>query len=191
MAQLFYARSSSASQDSGLKLQIDRANSLGIDARFIFSELKSGKDTKQPALQKLLATMRKGDVVIVTKLDELARSVSDLKSVVKSLEDAGVDFKVLDQPIDTTTAHGRLFFHMVSAFAEFERDLINDRAREGREKHLLKLRSKGLKPGPAPKLIPAVINKVKKLREDGLVVREICDKTGLSRASVNRALATN
>jgi len=67
MAQLFYARSSSASQDSGLQLQIDRAKSLGIDARFIFSELKSGKDTKRPALQKLLATMRKGDVVIVTK----------------------------------------------------------------------------------------------------------------------------
>jgi predicted site-specific integrase-resolvase len=52
MAQLFYARSSSASQDSGLQLQIDRAKSLGIDARFIFSELKSGKDTKRPALQK-------------------------------------------------------------------------------------------------------------------------------------------
>jgi DNA invertase Pin-like site-specific DNA recombinase len=191
MAQLFYGRSSSASQDSGLQLQIDRAKSLGIDARFIFSELKSGKDTKRPALQKLLATMRKGDVVIVTKLDRLARSVSDLKSVVRSLENAGVDFKVLDQPIDTTTAHGRLFFHMVSAFAEFERDLINDRAREGREKHLSKLRSKGLKPGPAPKLTSAVITKVKKLRGDGLVVRAICDETGLSRASVNRALATD
>jgi DNA invertase Pin-like site-specific DNA recombinase len=134
--------------------------------------------------------MRNGDVVIATRLDRLARSVSDLKSIVADFEKAGVDFKVLDQPIDTTSPYGRLFFHMTGTFAEFERDLINDRAKEGREKHLSKLRSKGLKPGPAPKLTPAVIVKVKRLRDDGLVVRAICEKTGLSRASVKRALAT-
>jgi DNA invertase Pin-like site-specific DNA recombinase len=188
--ELFYARSSSASQDSGLQLQISRAKALGIDDRFIYAELKSGKDTKRPELQRMLGNVRKGDVVIVTKLDRISRSVSDLKAVVAQLEKAGVDFKVLDQPIDTTTAHGRLFFHMVSAFAEFERDLINDRAREGREKHLARLRSKGLKPGPKPKVTPDDIFKIKMQRVQGITVRAICEEMGLSRSTVNRVLST-
>ena len=156
----------------------------------MFAELKSGKNAKdRPQLQKMLATMRKGDVVICTKLDRLGRSLSDLKAIVAEFEKHGVDFKVLDQPIDTTTPHGRLFFHMVSAFCEFERDLINDRAREGREKHLALLRKRGLKPGPEGKLTPETVAKVKALRAEGLVVRAIGEQLGLSRASVNRALA--
>lgn len=190
MALCFYARSSSDSQAQGLQLQVDRAKALGIEPDHIFAELRSGKDAKRPELQALLRFVRRGDVVIITKLDRLGRSMSDLKSIVADLERRGVDLKVLDQPIDTTTAHGRLFFHMVGAFAEFERDLINDRAREGRERHLERLKSKGLKPGPAPKLDPTTVERIKALRAEGLVVRAICEQVGLSRASVNRALAT-
>jgi DNA invertase Pin-like site-specific DNA recombinase len=188
MASVFYARSSSDTQGSGLQLQIDRAKAMGIE--HVFAELRSGKDAKRPELQAMLRFVRKGDVVHVTKLDRLGRSISDLKTIVSDLEKRGVDLKVLDQPIDTTTPHGRLFFHMVSAFAEFERDLINERAREGRERHLARLRSKGLKPGPVGKLTPDVVAKVKAMRAEGVVVRAIGEALGLSRASVNRALST-
>jgi DNA invertase Pin-like site-specific DNA recombinase len=189
MANVFYARSSSDTQGSGLHLQIDRAKALGIDEAHIFAELKSGKDSNRPKLQECLRFVRKGDVLHITKLDRLGRSLTDLKGIVDKLSERGVDLKVLDQPIDTTTAAGRLFFHMVGAFAEFERDLINDRAREGRERHLARLRSRGLKPGPEGKLTPELVAKIKEMRAEGIVVRAIGEALSVSRASVNRALS--
>ncbi len=77
--------------------------------------------------------VREGDILFITKLDRLARSVIDLQNIAKFLEDKNVDLKVIHQNIDTTTPAGRLLFTMLGAIAEFERDLINERVREGIE----------------------------------------------------------
>nr|WP_255550565.1 recombinase family protein [Sulfurimonas aquatica] len=77
--------------------------------------------------------VREGDILFITKLDRLARSVIDLQNIAKFLEDKNVDLKVIQQNIDTTTLAGRLLFTMLGAIAEFKRDLINERVREGIE----------------------------------------------------------
>jgi len=77
--------------------------------------------------------VREGDILFITKLDRLARSVIDLQNIAKSLENKNVDLKVIQQNIDTTTPAGRLLFTMLGAIAEFERDLINERVKEGIE----------------------------------------------------------
>ncbi len=86
---------------------------------------------ERPGLAALLAYARAGDVVVVVKLDRLARSLRELVTLVAELQERGVGLRVLDAPIDTTTAAGMLFFHMVAAFAEFERSLIVERTHDG------------------------------------------------------------
>jgi DNA invertase Pin-like site-specific DNA recombinase len=186
VAQVFYGRSSSATQESGLATQVERAKALGIDDDHIFAELVSGKSKEnRPRLKECLRFIRKGDVLIITKLDRLARSAADLHSIAQQLQAKGVELKVLDQNIDTTTSTGRAMFGMIAVFAEFERDLIEERRTEGMRKYHAQLAKEGRKPGPEPKLDPA---KVKALRKQGLLIREIMKKVGASKASVYRAL---
>ena len=91
----------------------------------------SGTSTTLPAREKLLAFARKGDVVVVWKLDRLGRSLRDLIDVVNSLQDRGVGLRSLQEAIDTTTPAGKLTFHIFAALAEFERDMIRERTRAG------------------------------------------------------------
>lgn len=92
--------------------------------------------------------MRKGDVLVVTKLDRMARSVLDLNIIAKQLQDKQVDLKVLDQDIDTTTTYGKLVFNVLGAVAQFERELINKRVREG----VKKAQARGVKFGRKVKI---------------------------------------
>lgn len=125
-----YARVSTSSQN--LENQIDQLKSAGC--KKIFSEKKSGKnESNREQFKIMMDFIREGDVLYITKLDRLARSVIDLHNIVKFLQDKDVDLKVLHQNIDTTSPAGRLLFIMLGAIAEFERDLINERVREGIE----------------------------------------------------------
>lgn len=125
-----YARVSTSSQNP--ENQIDQLKNSGCEK--IFSEKRSGKnESDREQFNIMMDFVREGDVLYITKLDRLARSVIDLHNIVKFLEKKDVNLKVLHQNIDTTSPAGRLLFTMLGAIAEFERDLINERVREGIE----------------------------------------------------------
>lgn len=105
----------------------------GMAEAGVYVDRASGARDDRPALQQLLRDVQTGDIdaVVFTKLDRLARSVTHLSRIAEALREAGVDMICKDQPIDTSTASGKLMFHVLSAVAEFERDLIRERTKEG------------------------------------------------------------
>ena len=140
-----YARVSSRGQS--LETQVEKLTSFGCEK--VFQEKRSGATrSKREALMSALDFCREGDVLVITKLDRLARSMFDLQQIVATLERKKVDFVVLDQNIDTTTPTGRLTFHLLGAVAEFERDLISERRDEGMEK----AKERGVRFSRRPKL---------------------------------------
>ncbi|MGH6978276.1 MAG: recombinase family protein, partial [Brevundimonas sp.] len=132
MALIGYARVSSTGQS--LEVQLEKLKAAGCDE--IFSEKRSGTTTAdREALAEALRYARKGDVLIVSRMDRLARSVADLSKIVADLTTRQIGFRVLDQAsVDTTTSNGRLMLNLLAAFAEFETDLRRERQREGIDK---------------------------------------------------------
>lgn len=179
MAIIGYARVSSTGQS--LEVQLDKLNAAGADE--IFSEKVSGTSTNgREQLQAALRFARKGDTLIVTRLDRLARSVNDLSTIIGDLNARQIGFKVIDQAeIDTTTPTGRLLLNVVSAIAEFESDLRKDRQREGIEK----AKAKGVYRGRPARLDP---KRVRQLHEQGMGATEIAKELKIARASVYRLL---
>lgn len=148
-----YARVSST--DQNLNNQIEALNAFGCGK--VFEEKQSGKSTDNRAQLKLaLDFVREGDVLVITKLDRMARSVLDLNLIAKKLEDKKVDLKVLTQDIDTTTIYGKLVFNVLGAVAQFERELINERARDG----IIKAKARGVKFGRSRKVNSDMIRSI-------------------------------
>ncbi|MCT8973250.1 recombinase family protein [Microbaculum marinisediminis] len=174
-----YARVSSTDQD--LDSQLDHLRNAGCGK--VFSEKRSGKSaTDREQLEHALDYVREGDVFVVTRLDRLARSLVDLRNIVDRLQAKGVGFRVLLQEgLDTTRPEGRLMLHMLGSFAEFERDLIKERQREGIEK----AKAKGVYKGRPPRIDGAAI---RQLKAQGVGATEIAKRLGVSRKSVYRAL---
>jgi DNA invertase Pin-like site-specific DNA recombinase len=173
-----YARVSTSGQK--LDLQLDRL----VDCDRIFHEKASAASAKdRPELKNALDFVREDDVFVVTKLDRLARSVVDLSNIVQRLDEKKVDLVVLDQGIDTTNIYGKLQFNILAAIGEFERGLIRERSREGREKAI----ARGVKFGARPKLTP---EQVQMLLSDyeapELSKPEIARIYGISTSSVYR-----
>lgn len=178
MALVGYARVSSTGQS--LEVQLEKLEGAGCEE--IFAEKRSGTTRHVRAeLEAALRFVRKGDVLIVAKLDRLARSVNDLSSIVADLDKRGVGFRVLDQPIDTTTSNGRLMLNMLAAFAEFETDLRAERQRDGIDRAKAEGRYTG-----RPATIQA--DTVRALKAEGLGATEIAKRLGIGRASVYRLL---
>jgi len=127
--------------------------------------------------------VREGDALIVTKLDRLARSAVDLGKIAAQLQEKGVDLVVLDQDINTTTPTGKLMFTIIGAFAEFERDLINERCREG----IVRAKERGVKFGRRPKLSDEQLVELKAEFEAGIISEAaLATKYGISRPSLYR-----
>jgi len=147
----------------------------------------SGAKERRPQLDAMLADVRrrKFDLVLVTKLDRLARSTRHLVMLAGELEALGVDLVVLDQAIDTTTPSGRLLFHMLAAIAEFERDLIVDRVRAG----LARARAQGKRLG-RPRIHYVDVTRAAELRAQGHSWRVTARLLGVHPMAVRRALAT-
>ncbi|MCP4314895.1 MAG: recombinase family protein [Hyphomicrobiales bacterium] len=145
-----YARVST--QEQNLDAQLDALKDAGAEK--IFQEKVTGKNRSRPELEKLLEQLRADDVVIVTKYDRLARSLKDLIEIVDQIRERGAGFKSLGEDIDTTTPAGRLVFHVFGSIAEFERERIVERTREG----LKAARDRGRVGGR-----PAALNKDQKL----------------------------
>ena len=174
-----YARVSTTGQD--YETQLAKLKAEGCEK--IFSEKQSGKNAdNREQLQQALEFCREGDVLIVTKLDRLARSMGDLWGIVRKLEEKGCAFKVLDQAgMDTSSATGKLLFNILGSIAEFERDLINARTDEGRKA----AKAKGVKFGRKSKLSSKDLESMKadvKLGE--LSMQAIADKYNVTRRTV-------
>ncbi|MCB0018538.1 MAG: recombinase family protein, partial [Anaerolineales bacterium] len=122
-----YARVST--QDQKPELQLDALKAAGCEK--VFVEKASGAQRERPELKAALDYMRDGDTLVVWKLDRLARSMKQLIETVEGLEEVGVGFRSLTEAIDTTTAGGKLVFHVFGALAEFERSIIRERTRAG------------------------------------------------------------
>jgi DNA invertase Pin-like site-specific DNA recombinase len=176
-----YARVSSVGQK--LEVQLDKLKFC----QKIFEEKASGKSDKRPRLQECLEFVREGDMLVVTKLDRLGRSVPHLCNVVEGLRRKKVDFKVLDQNINTEDAAGRLFFHMLAAFAEFENAIRAERQMDG----MMKAMNLGVKFGRKALLTPEKVLALQADRANGLLIRELIKKYGLSQSSVYRYLSNS
>jgi DNA invertase Pin-like site-specific DNA recombinase len=140
-----YARVST--QDQDLSAQLEALKKAG--ASTVYREKISGARADRPQLAKLMASLRKGDTVIVTKLDRLGRSTRELLNLIHAIDQAGAAFRSLGDPLfDTSNSQGRLLLAVLAAVAEFERDLIKSRTGEGRRRAM----ANGVRFGRKPKL---------------------------------------
>ena len=137
-------------------------------------------------LDAALDYAREGDALVVTKLDRLARSVAHLVSIGEKLDAKGVSLKVLEQSIDTSTPNGRLMFNMLGAIAQFERELMLERQREG----VAKAKAEGKYKGRAP-TARAKASEVRRLHSERVGPTEIAKQLRISRASVYRVLSAS
>jgi DNA invertase Pin-like site-specific DNA recombinase len=174
-----YARVSTV--DQNLALQRDALTEAGCAK--IFIEQMSGAVTDRPALHDALEFARSGDTLIVWKLDRLARSMKQLIETVETLRVRGIGFRSLTEALDTTTAQGRLVFHMFGALAEFERSLIRERTQAG----LAAARRAGRTGGRPPKLTDDDIEAAKALLANpDIGVTQIAHRLGVSPATLYR-----
>lgn len=159
-----YARVSTSEQET--HLQLDALKRAGV--KKVFTE-KTSSVGQRPELQRLLASLLPGDVVIVYKLDRLARSLKDLLNVMERMERAGAGFKSLTEPIDTASPAGRLMVQLLGAVAEFERTLIRERSIAGQVAAL----SRGAVIGRPRKLTPEQSRRVYDLWKSGVKKAEL------------------
>src|SRR5690606_11928476 len=152
----------------------------------IFKEKLSGKNKTRPKLDKMIDQLRKGDTVVVWKLDWLGRSLKDLVELVSSFREQGVEFVSLKDGIDTGTATGRFTFIIFASLAEFEREIIRERTMAGLEA----ARARGRKGGRPPGLSKQALRKAESVRivykTGKKTVQEIADSFGISRANCYR-----
>lgn len=179
MATYGYARVSTSDQD--LTIQREALKAAGCE--IIREEKVSGTSRQgRNELNILLEFLRSGDVLVVTRLDRLARSMDDLSAIVRELQDKGVSLRATEQPVDTSTAAGKAFFQMLGVFAEFETNLRSERQLEG----IQKAKAAGVYKGRKATIDPL---EIKHLKEDeGLGATEIAKRLGIARTSVYRAL---
>jgi DNA invertase Pin-like site-specific DNA recombinase len=176
-----YARVST--EDQNLDLQRDALTKAGAEQ--IFEDVASGARDDRPGLADALSHLRKGDCLVVWRLDRLGRSMRSLIDFAADLRERGVDFRSIKDGIDTSTATGRFFFNMLAALAEMERELIRERTQAG----LLAARARGRKGGRQPKLNAAKIAQARKLLEDrNTTIKDVAATFGVNRATIYRAL---
>lgn len=175
-----YARVST--EDQNLDGQLDALAAAGVERTF--SERISGSKRSRPELDRLLDQLRRDDVVVVTKYDRLARSLRDLLDIVEAIQSRGAGFKSLAEDIDTTTPAGRLIFHVFASIAQFERERISERTKEG----LAAARRRGRVGGRPPALSPTQSAEVRRMRDDELrSIAEIADIFRVSTKTIRRA----
>lgn len=177
-----YARTSTTEQLAGFEAQIRDLKKVGCEK--IFSEQVSSVNSSRPELERSLEFVREGDILIVTRLDRLARSISHLTKIVADLELKKVDLRILDMNIDTSTPTGRLMLNLIGSIAQFEREIMIARQREG----ILKAKEKGLFKGRAPTARRKTSNIIE-MSSSGATAAAIATELGIGRSSVYRILA--
>jgi DNA invertase Pin-like site-specific DNA recombinase len=182
MARIGYARVSTKGQNDDS--QVDELTAAGCDRIFIDRGV-SGKHASRPELDKALAYLREGDVFVITRLSRAMRSLKHLIELAADLRERGIELVVLKQDIDTTTPTGRLVFHILAAFDEFQRELIVEGTVEG----LAAARARGRTGGRKSSLSASQIKHARQLYSDGkATVAEIAALFSVSRQTIYRAL---
>lgn len=173
-----YARTSTTDQNPETQVAALKA----VDCDVIRTEQRSGiKLEGRTELQILLDFMRPGDVLVVTRVDRLARSISDLQTIVQTLKSKDVALQCTEQPVDTSTAAGKAFLDMLGVFAEFETNLRKERQLEG----IANAKAKGVYKG-RPRQIDR--EEVRAMKASGMSAIEISNRLGIARAHVYRCL---
>jgi DNA invertase Pin-like site-specific DNA recombinase len=179
-----YARTSTLDQKAGLEAQERDLKQAGCERLFI-EQVSSVDVVARVKLAEVLDFVREGDVLVVTKLDRLARSVTHLLDVLKALNDRGASLSILNLGIDTATPTGKLMLTILGSIGEFERGIMLERQREGIAKAKADGKYKGRKPTARAKS-----EEVLRLHLDGVGASEIAKRVGIGRASVYRALGS-
>lgn len=175
-----YARVST--EDQNIDLQRRALEAAGCEQ--IFTDRVPGASEKRPGLDRALAKCTAGDVLVVWKLDRLGRSLSHLIGVIKEIGDRDVGFQSISESIDTTTAGGRLVFHMMGAIAEFERSLIAERTAAG----IAAARKRGVKLGRRKVLSGSQVRHAKSLIDAGESPAAVARTLNVGRSTLYRAL---
>jgi DNA invertase Pin-like site-specific DNA recombinase len=175
-----YARTSTADQDYGLEAQIEALTAAGCDPEFIHHE-KVSSVAKRPKLDEVLKHLRKGDTLVVTKLDRLARSIRDLLGIIDKIQARKAGLRILGTDIDTTSPTGKLMLNLLGSFAEFERQIMLERQRAGIARAKSEGKFKGRKPTARAKS-----SAIMQLHGQGVPAAEIAHRLEISRASVYR-----
>jgi DNA invertase Pin-like site-specific DNA recombinase len=179
-----YSRVSTGEQN--LNLQTDALKAEGCEK--FYSDVASGSSVERKGLNEAIEYVRKGDVLVVWKLDRLGRSLKHIIELVSFLETKGVGLKFIQEKIDTTGSAGKFYLQIFGALAEFERNIIRERTKAG----LASARARGRLGGRPQKLSKDKIEMVKKLYDSkGHTVQEIADLVGISRVSVYAYLRKN
>ena len=176
-----YARVSTDEQN--LDLQLDALKNAGCERTL--KDVASGAKTDRDGLTDLLKQLRKGDTLIVWRLDRLGRSLRHLIEVITLLKGQGIYFRSLQENIDTSSSGGKLIFHVFGALAEFERDIISERTKAG----LAAARSRG-RVGGRPRIMDGKMLEMARvmLADESNTVRDVCSTLGISKATLYRHL---
>ncbi len=179
-----YARVSTNHQD--LSIQLDKLKEVGCTK--IYSEKLSGKNSKRPQLQACLDYLREGDILYVTKLDRLARSLKDLTKILEQFKDENIALITIDQNFETSTPTGKLTYAVLAAISEFENDIRHERMMEG----IKNAKEKGIKFGRRPKIdskmINSIIHDLENMDFNQMSKRDIAKKHNIGIATLYRIL---
>jgi DNA invertase Pin-like site-specific DNA recombinase len=173
-----YARVSTDGQS--VQAQVRQLTKAGC--KKVFRETASGAKTDRTQLRKALDQLDGGDVLMVTRLDRLARSTRDLLNTLAAIADRKAGFRSLGDTWANTTAHGRLMLTVLAGLAEFERELVRARTGEGRER----AKARGVRMGRPPKLTSHQVKEALKRRADGEPIREIARTYNVSHSTISR-----
>ena len=179
-----YARVST--KDQFLDLQIKALEKEGC--KRIYSEHIDGAKVERTKLNDMISQLRKGDIVVVWKLDRLGRSLRDLVTLIFKFQELGVGFKSLQDDVDTTTPTGKLTFHLFAALAEFEKDIISQRTKAGLEAARLRGRKGGRPKGLSKQAKDKARLAESLYKEKNSSITEICDHLNISKPTLYRYL---
>ena len=169
--------------DQNPDLQLDALRQAGCER--VYTEKASGAQRDRPQLAAALAYMRDGDTLVVWKLDRLARSLKQLIETVEDLEQRGIGFRSLTEALDTTSAGGKLVFHIFGGLAEFERSIIRERTQAG----LAAARARGRLGGRPPALGAADLQQARALLQDPeITVAQVAKRLGVAASTLYRHL---
>lgn len=179
-----YARVST--EDQKFSIQIDAIMRAGVDERNIFKEEGSGAIAidKRPALQECLNWLKKGDSLIIYKLDRLGRSVANLIEIVDILRKKEVELKSLTENLDTSTPTGMLMFNVIGSLTAFERDLFMERSKAG----MIAAKERGMKFGRPEVMTEDRISKMRSMMKKGVRITDIAKELGISRSPIYRLI---
>ena len=184
--QIGYVRVSKADGSQSVDLQLDQLINAGVSKKHIYTDHASGKKDERPGLEACLKSLRKGDTLVVWKLDRLGRNLAHLVALIDELSKRQVALKVLTGQganIDTTTSTGKLVFGIFAALAEFERDLISERTQAG----LMAARARGRRGGRRHTMTPGKVRlAMSAMGNEETVVSDLCIELGITRQTLYR-----